>query len=396
MATITSWDWRTRQLDVEEAAANGSPATVSTLGARTHTDALDEPADSRPASVEARPHLVDLLPPPPIDTRPEPVDNVPPSPVDVRPEPVDAPPPPPVDVRPEPVVDVPPPPPPLDLRPEPVDAPPPPFDVRPEPVPAAAATQTGDPTVVHGAAVPPVVALEQHPAAAPVTAFGPEDPDANLSSEPLPWPEPVAEPAAKQGLLRRLWAHRWTKAGVLCLVSLAAVLLIIWSIRLAHNPGSSSGTPTTVAQSASGHGGATTPPTSFVSPVTPAQLARYKLYAAPFQQANVTASKAFASAGSTPTTAQLAAAVAAYHYAVNLYDFQLRFIQWPTAMQASIDDDHAQLEALVSFLASFTTVSPTNMSGWLSGLHIRTTAAETTDNLVRRDLDLPGSNTYPT
>ena len=80
---------------------------------------------------------------------------------------------------------------------------------------------------------------------------------------------------------------------------------------------------------------------------------------------------------------------------MNLYDFQLRFIQWPASMQAAIADDHAQLEALVSFLAAFPSTSPTNMSGWMSGLHIRTGAAQTTDNLVRRDLGLPNTNSFP-
>ena len=84
-----------------------------------------------------------------------------------------------------------------------------------------------------------------------------------------------------------------------------------------------------------------------VVPLTAAQLTQYKGYAAGMQRANVTATKSFVGAGSTPTQSQLAQVVSTYGAAVNLYDFQLRFIQWPASMQAAITVDHAQLESLV-------------------------------------------------
>ena len=99
--------------------------------------------------------------------------------------------------------------------------------------------------------------------------------------------------------------------------------------------------------------------------------------------------------GSTPTPTQLAATVTAYRIAVNLYDFQLRFIQWPASMQAAITVDHAQLEALVSYLQSFSAISPINISTWLSGLHNRDASTQAADNQVRHDLGLPSTSSFP-
>jgi hypothetical protein len=80
---------------------------------------------------------------------------------------------------------------------------------------------------------------------------------------------------------------------------------------------------------------------------------------------------------------------------VNLYDFDLRFIQWPASMQAAVAADHTQLEVLVNFLQTFATEGTSNVTGWLSGLHIRGGAAQTTDNQVRQDLGLPALSSFP-
>ena len=130
-------------------------------------------------------------------------------------------------------------------------------------------------------------------------------------------------------------------------------------------------------------------------PLTAAQLTQYKGYAAGMQRANVTATKSFVGAGSTPTQSQLAQVVSTYGAAVNLYDFQLRFIQWPASMQAAITVDHAQLESLVSYLKTFPTLSPKSMNNFLSGLRNRGASTQAADNQVRHDLGLHASSSFP-
>jgi hypothetical protein len=218
------------------------------------------------------------------------------------------------------------------------------------------------------------------------------------SVEPVPVPEPEVSgppPDGLVGLLHQAWSHRATKMAVLCVAAVVAVVVIIWGIRMAHSsPGSdtpSSTTATTAAQSASKQ----TPHTAFVLPVTTAQLAQYEQYAQGLEKGNAAATKVFVSSGNAPPAAQLAAPVAAYRSAVNLYDFDLRFIQWPASMQAAVAADHTQLEVLVNFLQTFATEGTSNVTGWLSGLHIRGGAAQTTDNQVRQDLGLPALSSFP-
>jgi hypothetical protein len=190
-----------------------------------------------------------------------------------------------------------------------------------------------------------------------------------------------------------LWNHRWARLTALCAGAVVLVVLIIWGIRLAHSSsGSSSPSTTSVSQATSRQG---TTASTVVVPLTAAQLAQYKGYAAGMQQANVTATKSFVGAGSTPTQSQLAQVVSAYGAAVNLYDFQLRFIQWPASMQAAITVDHAQLESLVSYLKTFPTLSPKSMNNFLSGLRNRGASSQAADNQVRHNLGLHASSSFP-
>ena len=129
-----------------------------------------------------------------------------------------------------------------------------------------------------------------------------------------------------------------------------------------------------------------------MTPIDSAQLAQYDGYAAALQTANGVAAKAFVDAGSSPSTTQLAPVVTAYGSALNLYDFQLHFINWPASMESAIALDHAQLKALMSFLQSFSIVTPTGMSTWLVDLHNRAGTAQAADNVIRRKLGLSSSS----
>jgi len=197
---------------------------------------------------------------------------------------------------------------------------------------------------------------------------------------------------------RRWWSHPRVKFVVLGLAAVAAVLLIIWGIRFAtKNPGSGDVSTTTVTRPShslapqDNHAASST----HSVPITAAQLTRYELWATALQKANETATKGFIAAGSTPTPAQITAVVTPFYTAVHLYDFQLHFIAWPASMQTAIEVDHAQMNALMSFLQSLSFESPTGMSAWLSQLHDRSGSVQTADNQIRRDLGLPSSSSFP-
>jgi hypothetical protein len=176
------------------------------------------------------------------------------------------------------------------------------------------------------------------------------------------------------------------------LAALVVVALVVGGIRLAKKHTASGGqTTTTVAQ-----------PTSHpahhahvVAPISAAQLATYEGYASSFQSANVTATKALVKAGGTPTTSQVVGVVVAYRTAVNLYNYQLHLIQWPQSMQGAIETDHAQLQALTSFLEAFSSVAPTGVPAWLSQLNDRANSTQVADNAVRQELGLAPSSAFP-
>jgi hypothetical protein len=178
---------------------------------------------------------------------------------------------------------------------------------------------------------------------------------------------------------------------VLGLAGVVAVVLIIWGLRIAtKSPSSGAPLPTTTTSSPAQH-------TPQVAPISAAQMTLYDGYAAGLKNGNEAATRGFVGVGSThvPTQTQLAGVVTSYWVAVNLYDFQLHFIQWPASMQTAIAVDHAQFTALKSFLQSFNIAAPTGMNAWLAQLHDRTRTTETADNQIRKDLGLPSSSSFP-
>ena len=204
--------------------------------------------------------------------------------------------------------------------------------------------------------------------------------------EPEPEPEPEHE-----GLIRRMWSHRTTKWAVLTVAAILVVILIIGGIRLfAKSPGST-GTTATTATRAPFH-----PHRSPVAaPINAAEVTRYQRYAAGLQSANVAATRGFIKAGSTPTASQVVLVVGAYRTAVNVYNYELYLFRWPASMQTAIAADHAQLQALTSFLQAFSSVAPNGVPAWLSQLHNRASTTEAADNVVRGRLGLPTSSSFP-
>ena len=237
------------------------------------------------------------------------------------------------------------------------------------------------------------VVLDQMPRPAtvdppPAEGLGGASGDATSWFGPEPGPKPEPD-----HLIGRLWSHPRTKAAVLVLASVVAVVLIIWGLRIAtKSPSSGAPLVTTTTSSPAQHA-------AQVAPISAAELTKYEGYAAGLKTANEAAASGFVGKGSSGrhalTQTQVAEVVTSYGVALNLYDFQLHFIQWPASMQTAIAVDHAQFKALMSFLQSFNVVAPAGMSAWLTQLHDRTRTTETADNQIRKDLGLPSSSSFP-
>ena len=248
---------------------------------------------------------------------------------------------------------------------------------------------THDPSPVRGPHDTQPVVIEPLPLQVTAEPSAPEKPEIAIDGA-ISSPAPRRRAKARTGPIARLWAHPRTKLAAWCLAAVVAVFLIISGIRLvSKNPNLVP--PSTTVTTATSH----VHHTAFVAPISAAQLTQYEQYAQGLQKANAVASNGFVSAGRTPTTTQLTVVATPYRSSLNLYDFQLNFIQWPASMQTAIELDHTQLKALMSFLPSISAVSPTGVSAWLSQLHSRIRLAQTADDQVREDLGLPISTSFP-
>ena len=212
--------------------------------------------------------------------------------------------------------------------------------------------------------------------------------DADSVSEP----EPKRRAETRRGPIGRIWTHRTTKVVVVCLAAVIAVVLVIWGIRLTHKSPDSSGpnlptasTTTTVAASSK------TAQTDFVLPVTSAQLAQYKQYAAAMETANTTAKAGLAGLGNPATVSQITPVATAYLAALNLYNLQIHYLQWPASMQADVAADDSQLSALINFVQSVGAVGPTGVNAWVAQLRTEAATTQAADNKLHRDLGLPNS-----
>jgi len=373
METIRTWDWRAAPVEAGPPPANRTASTVSALTATAPAEHREQPAvvHGEPAVVSEQPGVVLEQPAVASDSsvvvRDEPAvvseqPGVPSNPSVMVPE--------------QPAV----------FLEQLAVVPEQPAVVREDSEPL-----THDPSPVWGAQETQPVVIEPLPPQVTAEPSVPEKPEIAIdgaSSSPAPRHRHRAK--ARPAPIRRLWSHRWTKMAVLCLAAVVAVFLIISGIRLVNkNPNLVP--PSTTVTTATSH----VHHTAFVAPISAAQLAQYEQYAQGLQKANAVATKGFVSAGSTPTTTQLTVVATPYRSSLNLYDFQLNFIQWPASMQTAIELDHTQLKALMSFLPSISSVSPTGISAWLSQLHSRTGLAQTADNQVREDLGLPISTSFP-
>ncbi len=135
--------------------------------------------------------------------------------------------------------------------------------------------------------------------------------------------------------------------------------------------------------------------TTVAPPLTPAQLTQYDGYATALEKANGATSAGLAGLGNTPTVAGVTPLITSYLAAMNLYNLQVHYVQWPASMQAEVQADYAQLSTFLGFLPTLSAVTPTTLSAWLTQLHTVGGATQTADNKVRQALGLPPSSSFP-
>jgi hypothetical protein len=171
------------------------------------------------------------------------------------------------------------------------------------------------------------------------------------------------------------------------LIAAIIVFVIVAVIRLA-TPGPSSGslTPTTI--------NSTHAVTHATVAVPDATLTEFRDASKALNTANVTVTQALASSSNQPV-AQVNQEITPYATALNTFEFDLHAIVWPTSMTVPSQSLTLRIKALASYASSVSTVTPATMSTWVTQFHALATAAQTQDNLVRNDVGLPSTTSFP-
>jgi hypothetical protein len=111
--------------------------------------------------------------------------------------------------------------------------------------------------------------------------------------------------------------------------------------------------------------------------------------------ANLTFRNQLAQAGTTPDLAQVTGDVTPYLSILQVYEFELHAVPWPSAMSADVTTYYSQLLALAQLLSSITTMSQSTLPAWLAQVRVRATSTQAADNQVRSDLGLRQAVLFP-
>ena len=123
-------------------------------------------------------------------------------------------------------------------------------------------------------------------------------------------------------------------------------------------------------------------------------LAQFTAISKSLDSANTAATKALAKGNSQPS-AQVVSEFALYSTALASFDFNAHLITWPRTMNGPIEGLALRIQGLTSFLATAPSADATNLSPWFTQLHALAQDTQAADNLVRGDIGLAATTSYP-
>ena len=179
-------------------------------------------------------------------------------------------------------------------------------------------------------------------------------------------------------------SRRWIKS-VPWVLAIIVVVVIVAIIR-SQSPGSTSGDLTPVSVTSGGH--------AALIQVSPTVLNQFTDASTNLDTANVTITHALADSEGASVT-QVTQEVTPYITSLSEFVYTLHFVAWPQAMQVPAQDLTLRTQALISFLQSISSESTASLNSWFAQLHSLANETETADNLVRRDVGLATTSSYP-
>jgi hypothetical protein len=270
-------------------------------------------------------------------------------------------------------------------EPAPRQAPPKPIDAGPPPAEAMTHVAFDAPREVRPPRIvaPPMTAPTH--AAEPVGAAMRIP---NLAPPPTRAPsvDPAIAPAARDSGRTRS-PQRWHRVA-LWAVAAAVVVTVVAVIRM-NAPGATSGslTPTTVPSKSSAA------PAALI-PVSRSVKSAFVAASASLNAANDTVTQALASS-SGQSVAQITQELNPYATALNTFLVKLHLVTWPETMQVPSEDLTLRTQALATFISTISSVNATTLGAWVSQFHALASSTETAANLIRRDIGLRNTSSYP-
>jgi hypothetical protein len=168
-------------------------------------------------------------------------------------------------------------------------------------------------------------------------------------------------------------------------VAVVVVVIVVAIIR-SNSPGSTGGDLTPVTVESGSH--------AALIPVSKTDLTEFSNISKKLNTANVTVTHALASS-SGQSVAQVTQEISPYVTSLSEFAYTVHFVAWPQAMQVPAQDLTLRTQAFISFLQSISSESTATLNSWFAQLHALANETEAADNLVRKDVGLASTSSYP-
>jgi hypothetical protein len=176
------------------------------------------------------------------------------------------------------------------------------------------------------------------------------------------------------------------RAKVIVWLVAAVIVVVVVAVLRARGPGLPSGSLTPVTVKSGAH--------SVLKPVSQTVLTQFNVASERLNTANDNITQALA-ASNGASVAQVTREVTPYATALSDFDYTVHFIAWPGTMRAPVQELGLRTQALISFLGSVSSQGPATLNSWFGQLYALGNEAQTADNLVRLDVGMPTTSSYP-
>ncbi len=176
------------------------------------------------------------------------------------------------------------------------------------------------------------------------------------------------------------------------IVAAVVVIVVVGIIRLTSSKSPDALTPTTVTTTTAAPNSSTT--TSAAGSAVSTNKTAYLTAANQMDVANAAATHGLAGAANT-SVPQVTAVMTQYQKGLQTFVFAVHRLHWTGTTLASSDQLTMEIQTMVTYLSTVSTLNTTNLHPWLNRFNLLATSIQTADNTVRGQLGIPTTRSYP-